>query len=181
MDLVIKGRNAKLSKALKEYAAKKVEKVNRHLDTIVRGEVEFITRGNPSISNNQQVEITLWTKGPLIRAVANSSDSFTSIDLAVDKLERQVDKYKGKVYSSRNKRTSKSRQLGMKSQGKRQSPQVRKKKQFVVKPMTLNEALLQMELLGHDFFVFLNAETETLHIVYRRKDGTLGLIEALLG
>jgi putative sigma-54 modulation protein len=171
----------KLSEALKDYAREKVEKVNRHLDSIVRGEVEFITEGNPSISNNQRVEITLWTKGPLIRAVASSSDSFASVDLAVDKLERQVDKYKGKVYSSRNKHSSKLSRLGMKSQAKRRQPLVSKKKQFVVKPMTLNEALLQMELLGHDFFVFLNAETETLHIVYRRKDETLGLIEALLG
>ncbi len=181
MDLVIKGRNMKLSEALKDYAKEKVEKVNRYLDTIVRGEIEFIAEGNPSISKSQRVEITLWTKGPLIRAVASSSDSFASVDLAVDKLERQVDKYKGKVYSSRNKRGSKLKRLETKSQGKPRLPQVRRKKQFVVKPMTLKEALLQMELLGHDFFVFLNAETETLNIVYRRKDDTLGLIEALLG
>ncbi len=178
MELSFRGRNLKVTPALKDYVREKLSKVERHLSDIIRGEVELAYEPNPSISDNHRAEITLHTKGPLIRAVASSPDMYASIDLTIDKLEKQVEKYKGKIYSSRNKHSEKTR----KRRGKRRElPSIARKKQFVVKPMTVEEAILQMELLGHDFFIFANAETEMLNVLYRRKDNTYGLIEALPG
>ncbi len=180
MELYFRGRNLKVTEALKDYVRKKIAKIERHLSDIMRCEVELVYETNPSISDNHRAEITLHTKGPLIRAVASSSNMYASIDLTLDKLEKQVDKYKGKIYSSRNKHREKLGR-GRRGRGGKKAPWVVKKKQFVVKPMSVEEAILQMELLQHDFFIFANADTETLNVLYRRKDNTYGLIEAVSG
>jgi putative sigma-54 modulation protein len=180
MELSFRGRNLKVTKALKDYVREKMAKIERHLSDIIRCEVELVYETNPSISDNHRAEITLHTKGPLIRAVASSSNMYASIDLTLDKLEKQIDKYKGKIYSSRNKHRGKLGR-GRRGRGEKKTSPVVKKKQFVVKPMSVEEAILQMELLQHDFFIFANADTETLNVLYRRKDNTYGLIEAVPG
>jgi putative sigma-54 modulation protein len=181
MELSFRGRNLRVTKALKDYVRGKMAKIERHLNDIIRGEIELVYETNPSISDNHRAEITLYTKGPLIRAVASSSNMYASIDLTIDKLEKQIDKYKGKIYSSRNRHREKFPETLKQKRRNKKAPSVVKRKQFVVKPMSLEEAILQMELLQHDFFIFANADTETLNVLYRRKDNTYGLIEAIPG
>jgi putative sigma-54 modulation protein len=132
------------------------------------------------------VEATIYTKGPVIRAREASPDVFTSIDLVLAKLERQVKKYRGKLVA-RSQGAHKeafvtegftSLEETEEAEEEASSPRIVKVKQFMVKPMAPEEAALQLELIGHDFYVFTNSETQETAVVYRRRDGNYGLIEA---
>lgn len=179
MSVIVKGKNIEITNALKKYAEEKVNHVKKHFNEIIKTEIELIVEKNPSITNNQTVEVTLFTKGPLIRAKESSTDMYASIDQVVAKLERQIDRFKGKTYKSQVHPLNSAELLPPEEsgEGEEQSPQIVKTKQVPMKPMSPEEAVMQMELLGHDFFVFINAETEETNVVYRRKNNTFGLIE----
>jgi len=176
--LQVKGRNVEVSDSLKTYAQEKLGKLEKHLNDAARLELELAVEKNPSISANQIAEGTIWTKGPVLRAKESSTDMRASIDLLVEKLERQARRYRDK-----RRRGPGGRASGIVEQGAipvvpdEESPVIVKTKQFAVKPMSPEEAVLQLELIGHDFFVFQNAETADVNVVYRRRDGSYGLIE----
>lgn len=187
MNLTIKGRNIVLTDALGAYAEDKIGRLSKYLFDGTRCDVELWAEKNPSISSNQVVEATIYTKGPVIRAREASADMYTSVDLVADKLERQVKKYRGKLIA----RSQGGHREVVADQGLQPSeepeteavehggmPRIVKVKQFMVKPMTPEEAALQLELVGHDFFVFTNSESQETAVVYRRRDGDYGLIEA---
>ena len=186
MNLVIKGRNVVVSDTLRAYVEEKIGRMGRYLWDGAHCDVELTAEKNPSIADNQVAEATIFTKGPVIRAREASRDMYTSIDLLADKLERQVKKYRGKLMA----RNQGARREAVLSQGfvlpeeaeeeaqeAELLPNIVKVKQFIVKPMTPEEAALQLELVGHDFFVFVNSETGETNVVYRRRDGNYGLIE----
>jgi putative sigma-54 modulation protein len=186
VNLTVKGRNLILTDAIGAYAEEKIGRLGKYLADGSRCEVELWTEKNPSIADNQVVEATIFTKGPVIRAREASPDIYASIDLVFAKLERQVKKYRGKLVS----RTQGSHKEALASEGfaapepaevleeETPTPRIVKTKQFMVKPMTPEEAALQLELVGHDFFVFTNSESQETAVVYRRRDGNYGLIEA---
>ncbi len=186
MEVIVKGRNINVTDTLREYAVEKMTKMTKYLDQIMQIEIEFIVEKNPSIADAKTVEATVFTKGPVIRAKESSSDMYASIDLVVDKLERQVKRYKGKL-KSHNARATENVKESLINEGQRTAvkseedtkPKIVKVKQFPIKPMSPVEASMQMELLGHDFFVFTNAETDEVNVVYRRKDNNYGLIEPI--
>jgi putative sigma-54 modulation protein len=175
--LQVKGKNVEVSDTLKTYAQEKLGKLDKHLNDTARLELELAVEKNPSISDNQIAEATVWTKGPVLRARESSSDMRASIDLLVEKLERQARRYRDK------RRRGPGRNHGVAEADvipvvpDEESPVIVKTKQFAVKPMTPEEAVLQLELIGHDFFVFQNADTSDVNVVYRRRDGDYGLIE----
>ena len=186
MNLTVKGRNLVLTDAIGAYAEEKMGRLGKYLANGSRCEVELWTEKNPSISDNQVVEATIFTKGPVIRAKEASPDIYASIDLVFAKLERQVKKYRGKIVS----RSQEGPKEALASEGFKlpeepeepeeevTTPLIVKTKHFMVKPMAPEEACLQLELVGHDFFVFTNSETNETAVVYRRRDGNYGLIEA---
>lgn len=186
MNLTVKGRNLVLTDAIGSYAEEKIGRLGKYLADGSRCEVELWTEKNPSIADNQVAEATIFTKGPVIRAREASPDIYASIDLVYAKLERQVKKYRGKLVS----RSQGAHKEALVSEGFRApeevevleeeapGPRIVKTKQFMVKPMTPEEATLQLELVGHDFFVFTNSESQETAVVYRRRDGNYGLIEA---
>jgi putative sigma-54 modulation protein len=178
MRLQVKGRNLEVSEQIREYAEEKLGKLDRLVADPTRVELELLVETNPSISDNNIAEATVWTKGPVLRAREASGDMKASIDQLVAKLERQVKRYREK------RRVAPRRHAKDGIPG--DAPPVEldedmtaivKTKQFSVTPMSAEEAVLQLELVGHDFFVFRNAETETINVVYRRRDGDYGLIE----
>jgi len=185
VNLVIKGRNMAVTDALDDYISDKIGRLSRYVWDGARCEVEVSTEKNPSIADNQVAEATIFTRGPVIRAREASADMYTSIDLLADKLERQVKKYRGKIKA----RTQGAHKEVMFNQGflmpeeaeeevaAEELPRIVKVKQFMVKPMSAEEAALQLELVGHDFFVFTDVETQNTAVVYRRRDGNYGLIE----
>jgi putative sigma-54 modulation protein len=186
VNLTVKGRNLTLTDAIGAYAEEKMGKLGKYLANGARCEVELWTEKNPSIADNQVVEATVFTQGPVIRAKEASPDIYASIDLVFAKLERQVKKYRGKLVA----RSQGGPKEALASEGfklpeeteeteeEAAAPLIVKTKHFMVKPMTPEEACLQLELVGHDFYVFRSSETNETAVVYRRRDGNYGLIEA---
>jgi putative sigma-54 modulation protein len=177
--LQVKGKNFEVSESLYRYAEEKLEKLDRYLNDATRLELELAVEKNPSISASQVAEATIWTKGPILRARESSDDMKASIDLLVEKLERQVKRYREK--RQRKQLARHAHPVGV--EGARPvvadeaEPVIVKTKQFAVKPMTPEEAVLQLELIGHDFFCFRNVESNEVNVVYRRRDANYGLIE----
>ena len=197
----IKGRNVTVTDALQEYAEDKVARVHkllqqRKIDEVTRVELELKVEKNPSIPEPSIAEATIFTRGPVIRARERSDDMYAAIDLVTDKLMRRVRKYHDKTHGKTRKGHEKivvepepappgeapltaAAVLGAEMAGEEpgDNGRVVKVKQFALKPMSVDEATLQLELVGHDFFVFQNAETARTNVLYRRRDGHYGLIE----
>jgi putative sigma-54 modulation protein len=174
MRLEVKGRNLEISDSIRTYAEEKLRKLERHLNDPTRVEVELAVERNPSIAQNHIAEATVWTKGPVLRARETSTDMKASIDQVADKLSRQVKRYREK----RRRRVGREEAAApVPSASGDSEPLIVKTKQFTVNPMTPEEAVLQLELIGHDFFVFTNSDSGGVNVVYRRRDGQYGLIE----
>ncbi|MGH3105010.1 MAG: ribosome hibernation-promoting factor, HPF/YfiA family [Gaiellaceae bacterium] len=176
MLLQVKGKNLEVSDSIRSYAEEKLSKLDRQLHELTRVELELAVERNPSISANQIAEATIWTKGPVLRAREASGDMKASIDQLTEKLLRQVKHYRDKR-SRRSSRGDGVPQGGAPAVVDESEPQIVKSKQFPVKPMNPEEAVLQLELIGHDFFVFQNGDSGEVNVVYRRKGGGYGLIE----
>jgi len=176
MKIVFKGKHIEVTDAIRNYMEKKLSKIERHFDHILEVIVTL------SIEKNRQiVEVTLQANKALIRAEEETDDMYTSIDKVVDKLERQILKYKEKFYQKSHPNTDRKGQVneGV-SIGESKSTEVIKivkTKRFAIKPMSVEEAAMQMDLLGHNFFVFANDNTNKVNVLYKRKDGNFGLIE----
>lgn len=184
MQFQVKGRNIDVTEALRSYAEEKLLKLGRNLNSASTMELEFFVEKNPSIADNQVAEATIFTKGPVLRAKGASGDMYASIDLVHDKLSRQVKKYRSKLVShDAHVRGSLPPDIGVVStafadeEEEEEGPQIVKTKQFLIKPMSVEEAALQLELIGHEFFVFQNADSNDTNVIYRRRDGNYGLIE----
>ncbi len=177
MRLQVKGKNVEVSDSIRRYAEDKLSKLDRQLHALTQVELELCVERNPSIAANQIAEATVWTKGPTLRAREASPDMKASIDQLTDKLLRQVEHYRAKR-SRRQLRGNDVPQGGSMSIADDETgPKIVKTKQFAVKPMSAEEAALQLELVGHDFFVFRSDESNDVNVIYRRRDGGYGLIE----
>ena len=173
----VRGRNMEVTPALKDYVEKRVGKIAKYFDKV--GEIQVLL----TVSKGRHtVEVTVpIDNGFVLRGEEATMDMYTSIDLVVEKLERQIHKQKTKL-------ARRFRGGGFKAEALKAAPvetaadddeyQVVKTKKFVVKPMDVQEAIMQMNLLNHNFFVFRNSETEDVQVVYKRTDGNYGLIES---
>lgn len=179
MNIIVRGRNLKVTPALKEYAEKRVSKIEKYFEDELSDATVLL-----SVEKGMQnVEVTIPLKGYLLRGEEQTGDMYHSIDSVVDKLERQVRKYKTRI-NKKIKDVSVSDFVPEDIQPTKEidsDPQIKKTKRFIIKPMMVEEAVLQMDLIGHDFYVFLNGETDETNVVYKRKDGHYGLIEPELG
>ena len=177
MRLQVKGKNLEVSDSIRRYAEEKLGKLERKLADPTRVELELSLERNPSVAANHVAEATIWTKGPTLRAREASQDMRASIDQLVDKLERQVTRYREKRRRRQARDNGVPPVTGTPVVEGEEEPVIVKAKQFAVKPMTPEEAVLQLELVGHDFFVFRNGDSGDLNVVYRRRDGNYGHIE----
>jgi|SRR5690554_3966040 len=170
MRISTRGKNIDLTAALKEHVSKRIGKIDKYFEDDTEAQVTLSV-----VKDTHVVEAMLrLSGGMLIRAEEKSPDMYASIDMVVEKLERQIRKYKTRI-------NRKARQLDIPAEGRdgagEDEPRIVKTKRFAIKPMSPDEAVLQMNLLGHDFFMFTNAETNEANVVYRRNDGNFGLIE----
>lgn len=179
MRLQVKGKNLEVSETIRTYAEEKLKKLDGRLHELTQVELELCVEKNPSIAANQIAEATIWTKGPTLRAREASSDMKASIDQLIEKLLRQLDHYRAKRTAARRQGRGNGTPTGgaMSVPEEVEEPRIVKVKQFAVKPMSPEEAALQLELVGHDFFVFRNDETGEVNVLYRRTDAGYGLIE----
>ena len=174
---IIAKNNVEVSETLEAYVEKKISKLGRYLPTIGEGKVEISREGTKLPEQRFTVQVTLDSRGVLIRAQEKSKDMRTAIDKVVNVLSKRIERYKGKLYD-KGRGISFARQGAAIEEEEIEAPKrVVKTKRFLVKPMPVDEAISQMELLGHDFFLFIDADTERLNLLYRRDDGNYGLIE----
>jgi len=170
--------------SLKNYAREKVERVARFFDnerSVARAEVELIHERNPSNPEPEVADATLFINGTVLKAREASTDMYASIDRMSDKLERQVRRYRGRQldrwHGQRQRHEMAEAGPVFVEDEEEIEARIVRTKQFQMKPMNPEEAVLQMDLLGHAFFVFTNADTGEINVVYRRRDGNYGLIE----
>src|SRR3954471_13395104 len=176
MQFQVKGRNLEISDSIRSYAEEKLGKLERQL-TDPRIELELMLEKNPSIAANQVAEATIWTDGPVLRAREGSTDMRASIDQLVGKLERAVTRYRTRGRARRRRAARANATVEPPLSADELEAEIVKTKQFALDAMTPEEAVLQLELVGHDFFVFRSGDSEAVNIVYRRRDGGYGLIE----
>ena len=180
MELQITGKNIDLSSAVRRYIERKLGKLSRFLPNITESKVEIFKEKTKSPQQRFVVQVTIDSGGTLLRGEERGEDLFTAIDKVATVMGRQIEHYKGKLYEKG--RGSSLARSEFSEEIETQPPQrVVKVKRFAVKPMSVAEATDQMELLGHDFFLFFNDDTEKINLLYRRKDGNYGLIEPELG
>jgi putative sigma-54 modulation protein len=177
MRLQVKGKNLEVSDSIRSYAEEKLGKLERQLADPTQVELELSLERNPSIAAKHVAEATIWTKGPTLRAREASPDMKASIDQLVDKLERQVTRYREKRQRGRGRDNGAMPVEAPPVAQEDEESAIVKTKQFAVKPMSPEEAVLQLELIGHDFFVFRNGDSGEVNVVYRRFEGSYGLIE----
>lgn len=175
MKINFTGRNIELTEALKNVTEKKMDRLSKYFQNEIEGDVTFSSERNRKI-----IEVTInLPEGTLLRAEEASDDMYVSIDKAVDILERQMRKHKTRLQNRyRNSdETIRFENVEPLEETKDEGPKIVKNKRFLLKPMTEEEAVLQMDLLGHNFFVFMSGDTGDVNVVYKRKDGNYGLIE----
>ena len=181
MDVRVHGKNMRVEDEVNEVALDKIGRASRIFDDGSQADVEFSEARNPrSAGERFKIEITSHTAGHTVRIAAMAPDPISAVDLAADKFERQLRKLKERLIQR-----SRTRDHKMLNEGSSVSDEdedggpaiVVKTKRFAMRPMTAEEAGLQMEMLGHDFFFFLDAESGKHCVLYHRDDGNLGLIE----
>jgi putative sigma-54 modulation protein len=190
MDIVVRGRNLRVPPRLRVVAREKLAKIARFTHDAGRVEVDFSELRNPRVGDNQLCEVTVHLKRHFVKAHAAAREPEAALDLVVDKVEHQVARIKEKRVSRLHPRRRGLHPAGADlpedefptlddelEQEEDGEARIVKVKQFAMKPMGPEEAALQMDLLGHDFFLFTNAENGRAAVLYRRRDGHLGLIE----
>ena len=172
MRITITGRNIDLTQGLKDAVEEKLSKLEKYFkpdtDVYVTLSVE---------KERQKIEVTIPTKGHVIRSEQVSSDMYVSIDLVEEVIERQLKKYKNKIVDKHQNVAAFAQEFVDKDYNDEDEVKIIRTKRFGIKPMDPEEACVQMELLGHNFYVFFNSETEEVNVVYKRKGNTYGLIE----
>ena len=180
MQLAIAGKNLEITDSLRKYVEKKIGRLDRYLPNIIDARVELGVENTRAAKDSQVAQVTLRTKHAILRAEEASSDMFASIDAVFDKMQRQADRYKGKRWSKRGVEGEvpvESVAEEESASADEQPSRISRVKRFSMAPMDEEEAVDQMELLGHDFFVFFNLNANQINVVYRRSDGDYGLIQ----
>jgi putative sigma-54 modulation protein len=182
MDIVIKGRHLDVNPDLKTYAEDKIGRVAHILNGMAMStEIELFHERNRSIGEHEVAEVTLFTKGHVLRARETGSDMKSAIDKVAAKLERIARRYKERVVDRHAGKGAPQPAIPAEEPEAEPGPTIVKTKQVDLKPMSLEEAMLQLELLGHDFFLFASDETDELNVLYRRRDGDYGLLKSRIG
>lgn len=199
MNVVVTGRNIDLTPALKEYVIEKLQRAQKHFDHDLVCKALLTVAKNPSIAKSQTAEVTVQVNGQVIRGEESTENMYASIDFVADKIERQLRKYKTRYYHKGNKGKEKRLKVVEDNDAEEgdteiyleeaevakieivhennNGPRVVRSKRFALKPMVPAEACKHMDLLGHDFYMFVNSESGQVSTVYHRRDGNYGLIE----
>jgi len=187
MQLIVQGRNFDINDWTREYIEKKIEKLERFLPELgdVRAELGF----NATRAENDRfkAQITMWADGQILRSEESTGDIFVSIDNATDKLRRQIKRFKGRRYESKRResaQTSEELELAAAAvvaeeidTAEESTGQIIRRKFFKVEPLTEEEAVIQMELLDHNFYIFYNSDQTAVNVLYRRDDGHYGILQ----
>ena len=172
MNYTVSGKNIEITDGLRDAVVDKLSKLERYFTPDTEVNVTLSVE-----KDRQRIEVTIPIKGTIIRAEQVSADMYASIDMVEAILERQLRKYKNKIVDQKQSAMALSQVFLDEETADEDEIKIVRSKRFAIKPMDIEEACVQMELLGHDFFVFRNAETDEVNVVYKRKGNTYGLIE----
>ena len=174
MKLQFIGKNIEVTNALKEITAKKFEKLDKFFSKDIEGKVTY-----SAVKNDKIFEATIYLpNSTILRAEESTNDMYTSIDIVLDNLERQIRKNKTKLQKKYQAlETIRFENIDDSSIENPKESLISRRKKFEFTPMSEEEAILQLELVGHDFFVFVNSDTDMINVIYKRKDGDYGIIE----
>ncbi|NLM42660.1 MAG: ribosome-associated translation inhibitor RaiA [Clostridiales bacterium] len=172
MRIKVSGKNIELTNALRERVEKKLSKFEKYFNPDTEANATLTVEKNRHI-----IEVTIPFNGVILRGEEATEDMYTSIDNVVEKLERQIAKYRTKLERRIKDGSVRFENFSFDQEEDDEEPKIVKTKRFAMKPMPVEEAVLQMELLGHNFFMFYNADSDEVNVVYKRKDGNYGLIE----
>ena len=181
LEVEIYGRNIEITDQIDDYVTKKVSKLDRYLNGIEEARVDLAySKSARSAADRQVAQITVRGRGFILRSEERADDIFAAIDTATAKMQRRIERFKGKRFRGRGDGKSAAEVVPIDDdeESDELTFQIVRRKRFTVSPMDEQEAMDQMSLLGHeDFFVFFNVNTNGINILYKRRDGTYGLIE----
>lgn len=182
MQLIITGKNMHISDRTEDFVRQKMARLDRHISQEAEARVELAQENTKNKTQRQIVQVTVFKNGTIIRAEERAADLKVAVDAVVDKLDKQIRRYKDKQMSKRRITAAAVHAVEQaEAEGEMEPmPRLVRTKKFKTAPMSVDEAIEQMELLGHSFFLFLNAESDALNVVYRRDDGNYGLLEPQL-
>ncbi len=188
MNVMVHGRNVDVSDWMKGYITKKVDKLERYLKQITDVRAELSHNSTRAAEDRYTAQITIWAGGQLLRAEESTSDIVASIDMALDKIANQIRRFKGKKYDHHRRAAQAANREAVGApvaeevvEEDEEVGHILRHKQFVVEPMNEEEAVEQMELLGHSFFLFFNPADAGVNLVYKRKDGNYGVLQPTVG
>jgi putative sigma-54 modulation protein len=187
MQLTVHGRHLEVTDWIQQYIEKKVNRLERYLPQVQEMRAELTQSETRAAADRYTAQITVWANGQILRAEESTSDIFASIDVTIDKMAKQLQRFKGRRFQSRRRAAAAaSMEAEMMLTAEEMEPEMEtgtiiRRKQFALDPMNEEEALEQMELLGHDFFVFFNPEVRAVNVIYRRRDGNYGLLQPTMG
>ncbi len=173
MQLIVSGKNFEVSDHLKEYVERKIGRLDRKLPTLTEARVELTLENTKNAAQSQVGQVTLRNNGTILRGEERSSDFAASVDAVSDKLLKQIERYKTK----RQRNRVQGEREPLTEEVETSEPGVVRVKRFRVPPISEEEAIEQMELLGHNFYVFFNRDRSAINVLYRRNDGSYGVIE----
>ena len=190
MQLTVHGRHLEVTDWIRQYIDKKVNRLERYLPQIQEMRAELTQSETRAAADRYRAQITVWANGQILRAEESTSDIFASIDAVIDKMANQLQRFKGRRYESRRRASAaasmEAELNALTPAAEDEEPEtgldgaIIRHKQFVIEPMNEEEALEQMEMLGHDFFVFFNPDVNAVNVIYRRRDGNYGVLQPKL-
>jgi putative sigma-54 modulation protein len=186
MNLDVHGRNIEVTDWIREYVEKKVNRLERFLPQVREARADLVYSDTRAAADRYTAQLTIWANGQILRAEESTGDIFASIDAIVDKMYRQIDRHKGR--RQKNKRRAAAASVAEaelaavypteEEMAENESlGEIVRIKRFMAQPMDAEEAIEQMELLGHDFFIFYSVADESMNVVYKRRDGNYGLLQ----
>lgn len=184
MKLDVHGRNIEITDWIREYIEKKVSRLERYLPQAREARADLVHADTRAAADRYTAQLTIWANGQILRAEETTGDIFAAIDAIADKMYRQIDRYKGKRFASKRRESAsiaEAEMLAYMADSEEDTEEERgtvvRSKRFVAQPMNVEEAIEQMELLGHDFFIFYSMDEGSMNVVYKRRDGNYGLLQ----
>jgi putative sigma-54 modulation protein len=189
MELIVHGRNVEITDWIREYVNKKVGKLERFLNQVTDARMELSHNATRAADDRFTAQLTIWSNGNILRAEESTADILVSVDATVEKMSQQIRRFKGRRFQNRRRQSAVvSAEVEMaaiavaeEEAEEEEVGKIVRRKEFILQPLDEEEAVAQMELLGHDFFVYYDVDARAINVVYRRRDGQYGMLQPRLG
>jgi putative sigma-54 modulation protein len=189
MELLVHGRNIEITDWIRDYVNKKVGRLERYLNQVTDARLELSQNDSRAADDRFTAQLTIWQNGNILRAEESTGDVLVSIDAIVDKMSEQIRRFKGRRYQNRRRQSAAvnaEAEIAAALVAEAEADEddvvnIVRRKEFILQPLDEEEAVAQMELLGHDFFVYYDVDMRAINVVYRRRDGQYGLLQPRLG